>query len=119
VQLALPHLLDRGGVVREQIQTRTRRNLASLRRLAAESAAVTVLGTDGGWCAVIQVPRYRSEESLVLELLTAERVLVHPGYFYDFEHEAFLIVSLLVEPALFDDAISRVLARATSRGAFA
>jgi alanine-synthesizing transaminase len=75
-----------------------------------------VLTVEGGWSATIKVPRYRSEEALVLELLTADHVLVHPGYFFDFEREAFLVLSLLVEPQLFDDAVVRVLARVSSRG---
>jgi aspartate/methionine/tyrosine aminotransferase len=77
---------------------------------------VTVLPVEGGWSATLQVPRYRSEEALVVELLTADHVLVHPGYFFDFEREAFIIVSLLVDPVVFDDAITRVLKRVTTRG---
>jgi aspartate/methionine/tyrosine aminotransferase len=70
---------------------------------------------EGGWSAVLQIPRYRSEESLILELLTADHVLVHPGYFFDFEREAFLVVSLLVEPATFDEGVRRLLARVDNR----
>ena len=54
----------------------------------------------------MQVPQLRSEEALVLELLDKDDVLVHPGYFFDFAREAFLIVSLLVEPALFDQGVA-------------
>ena len=55
----------------------------------------------------------RSEETLVLELLNEDHVLVHPGFFFDFEREAFVVVSLLVEPDVFDRGVARVLARAT------
>jgi hypothetical protein len=61
---------------------------------------------------VLQVPAVRSEESLVLDLIDRDDVLVHPGYFFDFPREAFIIISLLVEPARFDHAIARVLKRA-------
>jgi hypothetical protein len=44
-------------------------------------------------------------------------VLVHPGYFFDFAKEAFVVVSLLVEPSRFDTAIARVLARAAGAAA--
>ena len=71
-----------------------------------------MLPVEGGWSAVLQVPAVRTEEALVLDLLDKDDVLVHPGYFFDFPREAFLVVSLLVEPALFDQAIARVLARA-------
>ena len=71
-----------------------------------------MLRTEGGWTAVLQVPQVRSEEALILELLDRDDVLVHPGYFFDFAREAYLVVSLLVEPAAFDRGIARVLARA-------
>ena len=77
-----------------------------------------MLSCEGGWSAVLQVPALRSEESLVLTLLTEDHVLVHPGFFFDFEREAFLVVSLLLEPAVFDRGDSaRVLARASQSGA--
>jgi aspartate/methionine/tyrosine aminotransferase len=115
-QVACDDLLTRGVVVRRQIQERIAHNLATLRAAAVEIPAVSVLRVEGGWSATVQVPRYRSEESLMIELLTADHVLVHPGYFFDFPHEAFVIVSLLVEPAVFDEAMRRVLTRAASRG---
>jgi aspartate/methionine/tyrosine aminotransferase len=63
---------------------------------------------------VIQVPQLKSEEALVLELLNSDGVLVHPGYFFDFPREAYLIVSLLIDPKSFDSAIERVLTRAVA-----
>jgi len=61
------------------------------------------------------VPATSGEEALVLSLVEKDDVLVHPGYFFDFPREAFLVVSLLVEPRVFDAAIPRVLARAAGR----
>ena len=58
------------------------------------------------------MPATQSEEALELDLLERERVLVHPGYFFDFPREAFLVLSLLPEPDPFEDAVTRVLARA-------
>jgi hypothetical protein len=40
-------------------------------------------------------------------LLEQERVLVHPGYFFDFPHEALVIVSLLPREDVFADALER------------
>ena len=54
---------------------------------------------EAGWYAVVQVPAIASEETIVLDLLEQTGVLVHPGYFFDFDREAFLVVSLLPEPA--------------------
>jgi len=117
VQTALPDLLDRGASVRAQIQRRIARNLQALHAAAAETPAITVLKVEGGWSAVLKVPSYRSEEALVLELLTEDHVLVHPGFFFDFPREAYLVVSLLVEPARFDRGIGHVLERASRAGA--
>lgn len=112
VQAAAAELIERGAEVRAQILARVRRNLESLRKLAGGVPAVDVLRVEGGWSAVVQVPQLRSEEALVLELLEKDNILVHPGYFFDFAREAYLILSLLIDPARFDAAIPRVLKRA-------
>ncbi len=112
-QVALPRLLRHGAVVRDAIRDRTARNLAVLAEAVGAVPAVTLLRPGGGWCAVLQVPSLVSEEALVLGLLEHDGVLVQPGYFFDFPREAFVVVSLLVDPAVFDPAVARVLARAT------
>jgi alanine-synthesizing transaminase len=112
VQAAAAELIESGTAIRAQILARVRRNLESLRALAASHPAVNVLRVEGGWSAVVQVPQLRSEEALVLELLDKDDVLVHPGYFFDFAREAYVVVSLLVEPGTFDRAVTRMLARA-------
>lgn len=114
VQIAAADLLSRGGAVRDGILARVRNNLATLHGIAARFDAATVLTCEGGWYAVIRVPSTRSEEELVLELLDRERVLVHPGYFFDFPREAYVIVSLLPRPDVFADAAARMLQFATT-----
>ncbi len=111
VQEALPELLDRGAAVRAGIRDRIAQNLCALRETVAGHPAVTLLTAEGGWSAVLQIPATQPEESLVLELLELDHVLVHPGYFYDFPREAFLVTSLLPEPSAFNRALGRVLAR--------
>ncbi len=115
VQAAAAELIEGGAAIRAQIQARVKRNLESLRTHANAFPAVAVLPVEGGWSAVLQVPAVGSEESLILALLDRDEVLVHPGYFFDFPREAFIVISLLVEPALFDTAIARVLPRAAGR----
>jgi aspartate/methionine/tyrosine aminotransferase len=109
VQVAAPDLLARGRVVRDAIHARVRNNLAAARHLGANHPACSVLPVEGGWSAVVRVPATRGEESLMLELLAGEHILVHPGYFFDFEQEAFLVVSLLVPESDFADAFARTL----------
>jgi hypothetical protein len=107
-------LLIGGRDVRKAIQDRLRRNLDALRAWAAAAPAIDLLEPEGGWSAVLRVPATRSEEALVLDLVERHDVLVHPGYFFDFPHEAFLVVSLLPDPSVFDEATGRVLAAAAS-----
>jgi alanine-synthesizing transaminase len=110
-QLALPELLADGAAVRERIRGRIARNLEQLRAASATVAAVTLQSPPGGWSAVLQVPATQSEEALVVGLVADDGVLVHPGYFFDFPHEAFVVVSLLPDSAVFDPAVSRLLWR--------
>jgi alanine-synthesizing transaminase len=112
VQLAAPLLLERGQAVRMAIQSRLEANLRALQRAVAQAPSCTLLHPDAGWTAVLRVPATRAEEDLVLDLLAEDRVLIMPGYFYDFPREAYLVVSLLPAPAVFNEGIARVLARA-------
>ena len=104
VQLAARAMLERGVGIRTQILHRIRRNYSALGARLAGSAA-SLLPADGGWSAVIRVPATRSEEAIVLDLLERDAVVVHPGYFFDFPSEAFLVVSLLPRPEVFDRGV--------------
>jgi len=114
VQAAAPALLARAAAVRAAIHQRVQRNLASARAIVAAAPACEVLRTEGGWSAVMRIPATRSEDAFVLDLLEREHVLVHPGYFFDFRYEAFVVVSLLMPEGLFDDAFARVVRAAIS-----
>lgn len=107
VQCAAARLLDAGAAVARQIRERTAANLAWARDALAGSAA-SILAVEGGWYCTVQMPRIRSEEEWALELLERCGVLVQPGYFYDFETEAFLVVSLLTEPTTLREGITRL-----------
>jgi aspartate/methionine/tyrosine aminotransferase len=112
VQVAAPRLLEGSADVRARILERVRTNYRSLRHQAAAHPSIEVLHADSGWSAVLRVASTRSEEDLVLELLERDGVLVHPGFFFDFPHEAFLVISLLPEPDVFEEAARRLLDRA-------
>jgi alanine-synthesizing transaminase len=109
IQMAVPGLLDAGTIVRERIQSRVRSNYELLKTSAARVPSCSVLHADAGWYAILQVPSLESEEDLVCELLTRHSVLVHPGYFFDFVRESYLVVSLLPPPALFGEGVTRIL----------
>ena len=97
MQCAAARLLAAGDSVQCQIRGRTVENLAFARGALAGSPA-NILAVEGGWYITLQVPRTRSEEEWTLVLLERSGVLVQPGFFYDFETEAYLIVSLLTAP---------------------
>ncbi len=106
VQLALPRFLKEGDVVRTEIAERCARNLAVLKGNLQQTAA-SVRRTEGGWTAVIELPRIQSEDQWISQLLDLG-ILVQPGWLYDFEREAFAVVSLLIEPDLFARAVAEL-----------
>ena len=111
VQQAAPRLLELGKGVQTQIAARVRANLAWLESAIAAESPCRMLAVEGGWYATLQVPRIRREEEWALELLEKDNVLVQPGFFFDFESEAFLVLSLLTEPEIFREGCRRLLAR--------
>jgi alanine-synthesizing transaminase len=115
VQVAAPDLLRAGASVRTQIQARVRENYAQLTARASASPACAVMPVEAGWYAVMQVPALASEDTIVLDLLDETGVLVHPGYFFDFEREAFLVVSLLPEPEVFSSAVQALFGQIGTR----
>ena len=108
VQIATPDLLRNGAAVRTQIQDRIRGNFERLRQIARAHPSCSVLPAEGGWYGIVQVPAVKSEETLVLELLARTGILVHPGYFFDFDREAFLVMSLLPDTAVFSAAVETI-----------
>jgi aspartate/methionine/tyrosine aminotransferase len=112
VQWAAGPLLTIRNTMQSQILDRVRGNLAFLRRQIDCDSPWRLLEPEGGWYAVIQAPRIQSEEDWVLTLLAEEDVLVQPGFFFDFETEAFLVTSLLTPAEIFQEGVRRILARA-------
>ena len=109
VQIAAPALLAAGRTIRDGIRARISTNLASLDRLLAGASSISVLPPEGGWSVALRVPAVEPEEALVLRLLRDHHVLVHPGFFFDFASEAYLVVSLLPEPSVFNIAMNGVI----------
>jgi len=110
VQVAAPELLSRREELSAPIRARVRANLEALRAAIGAGCPATLLEPEGGWSAVLRVPATRTEEERVTRLLEERDVLVHPGYFFDFPHEAFLVLSLLTPESDFAEGVARVLA---------
>ena len=112
VQVAAESLFEGGAAIRARILERIRTNHAALAEHARQYPSLEVLNADAGWSAVLRVPARTSEEDLVIDLIERDGVSVHPGFFFDFPHEAFLIISLLPECATFAEGVRRILERA-------
>lgn len=108
VQAALPDLLRLAPRIRDQIRARTRANLETLRAAMSAAPAARVLPVEGGWSAVVRIPRLMSDEDFALAALD-RGVLVQPGYFFDFAQEGYVVVSLLTLPEVFVEGIGRVV----------
>ena len=107
VQVALPELLGIAPAIRGAISQRTRTNLLRLQDTLRGVPSARVLPVEGGWSAVIRVPRVMTDEELALALL--ERgVLVQPGYFFDFASEGYVVVSLLTAEETFAEGVRRL-----------
>ena len=95
IQWAIPALLGQRVEFQKQLLARVRENLLELDRQLAGQKSCSRLEVEGGWNAVIRVPATCSDEELALELLETEGVYVHPGHFYDFRSEGYVVVSLI------------------------
>jgi alanine-synthesizing transaminase len=113
VQCALPELVEIGERIQEQIRFRTAQNLNAVHDLL-EGSPACCLHCEGGWSAIIQLPRRLSEEEWITRLVNDQHVIVQPGYFFDMPSEAYIVVSLITQPDGFLEGIRRVRQLASS-----
>jgi alanine-synthesizing transaminase len=109
VQYALPTFLDQGHEFQKQLTARVRKNLSELDRQLGSQQACTRLEVEAGWYAVLRIPATRSDEDFALFLLDSEGVYTHPGHFYDFSADGFLVVSLITPAEDFAEGIGLLL----------
>jgi alanine-synthesizing transaminase len=109
IQLAARALLEQRKNIQPLILDRVRTNLAEFDSQLATQKSSQRLQVDGGWYAVLRVPAIRSDEDLAIELLHQASVLTHPGHFYDFPSDGYLILSLLTPPTEFREGVKRML----------
>ena len=109
IQLAAPVLLGERKNIQPLLLERVRANLATLDAQLAKQKTCARLEVEGGWYAILRVPVTRSDEELAIHILHRASVLVHPGHFYDFPSDGYLIVSLLTPPETFREGITRTL----------
>ncbi len=109
VQHALPWLLAARHSIQQQILARVQQNLATLDRQLAAVPSISRLRIQGGWYAVLRVPALMSAEALAIRLIEQQRVVVHPGYFYGFDGDGWIVLSLLPSPSEFAEGMTRLL----------
>ncbi|MFH1359669.1 MAG: pyridoxal phosphate-dependent aminotransferase [Candidatus Omnitrophota bacterium] len=95
--------------IQKEICDRLRKNHDYLRKALSGQNACDLLDAQGGWYALLRLPQKRKEEEWVLEFLEHDLVFVHPGYFFDFEQEPVIVLSLLPAPELFQEGLDRLV----------
>jgi aspartate/methionine/tyrosine aminotransferase len=113
-QWALPRLLETRGPIQEQILARVAGNLKRLDERLARQTLCGRLEVEAGWSVILRAPSVRTDEEWAIELLEKDGVLVHPGHFFNFAGEGYLVASLLVSEDVFEEGIARLLGRIAS-----
>ncbi|HXP17036.1 MAG TPA: pyridoxal phosphate-dependent aminotransferase [Terriglobales bacterium] len=109
IQLATPVLLEQRARIQPIILDRVQRNLAELDMQISRNKSCRRLDLEGGWYAILRVPVTQSDEDLAIKILRQSSVLVHPGHFYDFPSDGYLVVSLITPAEKFQQGLERVL----------
>ena len=98
-------LLPAAAAYEARVKERLLANWQTLREAFPSKYCPEVLG---GWYAVVRLGE--DDEELTLRLLREKHVLVQPGFFFDFDEDGWVVISLLQEPAIFKEAVQRMKA---------
>jgi aspartate/methionine/tyrosine aminotransferase len=109
IQWAAPVLLDQRTSIQRQLMDRVLANLEELDRQLARQKTCQRLSVESGWYAILRVPVTKSDEELAIELLREKAVLVHPGHFFDFPSDGYLVLSLIAPAEEFAEGARRLL----------
>ena len=78
------------------------------RQLAAQTTCQR-LSVEGGWYAVLRIPVTQTDDEFAVDLLRRKLVLVHPGHFYDFPSDGYLVLSLIKQKEDFAEGVHQML----------
>jgi aspartate/methionine/tyrosine aminotransferase len=101
--------LEQRKSIQPLLLDRVRANLQELDRQLERQKACERLSVEGGWYVVLRVPALQSDEDLAIDLLRKVAVLVHPGHFYDFSSDGYLVLSLITPAKDFREGVGRIL----------
>jgi alanine-synthesizing transaminase len=107
VQIALPKLIKLSSNIGTIIHKRVESNYTMLQSVFRNSNA-TVLNTEGGWYAILQLPQTKTDEQWADKILSRLNILVYPGYFFDIPQKSSVVVSLLPDIPTFENAVSLI-----------
>ena len=96
-------LLPKAAAYESKVLDRLQQNWQTLREAFPSKYCPEVLG---GWYAVVRLGE--DDEELTLRLLREKHVLVQPGFFFDFDEDGWVVMSLLQDPSIFKEAIQRI-----------
>jgi alanine-synthesizing transaminase len=111
IQLAAEVLLEQRHGFQQQLIQRVRKNRHELDSQLGYQPSMRRLEVEGGWYAVLRVPVTRHDEELAIELLEKDDVYLHPGHFYGFPGDGYLVISLITPEQDFREGVGRVLSR--------
>jgi alanine-synthesizing transaminase len=109
IQGAIPAWLDRRTSLQRQIRHRVGTNLKALDKVLSQQTLISRLEVEAGWYAVLRVPGLRSDEDTAFALLREKSVVIHPGSFFGFAGQGWLVISLLAEDGEFLTGVSNVV----------
>jgi len=110
IQHAAADFLRSREAMQQQLMARVRINLGELDRQLSGQKSCHRLEIEGGWYATVRVPATRTDEELAVDLLAKEAVVVHPGMFFDFHADGYVVLSLITPTAVFAEGARRMLA---------
>lgn len=109
IQWAAAPLLEQRKNIQPLLLDRVRANLEDLDRILRQQQTCERLLVEGGWYGILRVPATQSDEDLAIDILRKMSVLLHPGHFYDFSADGYLVLSLITPPEIFREGVGRVL----------
>jgi aspartate/methionine/tyrosine aminotransferase len=108
IQLAAPVFLEQRIAFQRQLMARVRKNLTRLDGELQKEKRINRLEVEAGWYAVLRIPATQSDEQLAIDLLEKHDVYLHPGHFYDFPNDGYLILSLITPEEDFAEGIHKL-----------
>ena len=109
MQWAIPAMLDQRHDIQRQLLTRIRGNLEELDSRLARQSFSRRLDVEGGWYAVVRVPVMATDEEFAIAVLRQTGVVVHPGHFYGFVSDGYIVLSLITPREEFSEGVTRLL----------